>query len=107
MRTKADERRLKMVLIPATAAEMSLQASDRVTYTTAMRYQSNHDDSRDIKGKGKGKESWSTNWNGKDKGKVSSTRKSESSKWRELEEIVRSETIVYPAWDRYIIRRLD
>jgi hypothetical protein len=114
-RTRADERKLKIVLIPATAAEMALEGSDEATYHSA--YHHAHD-GRDVKGKGKDKEkaNWNGNWNGNGNGKgkaianptaIGSKEEAGKSKWRELDEIVRSETVVYPGWDRYIIRRMD
>lgn len=108
VRTKADERRLKVVLIPATAAELALEEHEE----TITRVTHHPHDSSDItaKGKGKDKEQARTE-NGK--GKVNTrpdengSGKAEKSKWREMEEIVRSETVVYPGWDRYIVKRMD
>jgi hypothetical protein len=96
---------LKIVLIPATAAEI-LQESDEAH---AMHHHHHH---HDDKGKGKEKERANLHVkNGKGKATANANAiesgKSGKSKWREMEEIVRSETVVYPGWDRYIVRRVD
>jgi len=95
-RTRADERKLKVVLIPATAAEMALERSDGATSYAACR-------DPGVNGKGKEKEKSARNGNGKSKANTDPNK----CKCRELEEIVRSETVVYPSWDRYIVRRAD
>jgi RNA polymerase II-associated protein 3 len=116
-RTKADERRLKIVLIPATAAEMALDECDDEVHGAQYHRMHVHG-----KGKGKGKDKVKTNLssrngdgnaNANGKGKVNAhssvidSAGNSKSKWREMEEIVRSETVVYPGWDRYIVRKVD
>lgn len=101
------------MLIPATAAEMALEeVSEATPYATHHHYA--HDNG-DVKGKGKDKESVvSSNRSGNGTGKGKAIRnpnaignEAGTSKWREMEEIVRSETVVYPSWDRYIVRRIN
>jgi hypothetical protein len=100
-RTKADDRKLKIVLIPVTAEEMALEEHDE-----SNNYPTHHHD--DVgKGKGKEKEKAIRSRNEKRKKAVTGDKRAGKSKWKEMEEIVRSETVVYPSWDRYIVRRMD
>jgi hypothetical protein len=100
-RTKADDRKLKIVLIPVTAEEMALEANNCPTH------HHRHDDMGKGKGKGKEKAIRSEKRKAKANLNVTESKKAEKSKWKEMEEIVRSETVVYPSWDRYIVRRMD
>ena len=109
VRTRADERKLRIVLIPATTAEMALEEPGAAT-PGATRHHHSHDNG-DMEGKGKDKEKVNSDAYGSGNRKGKAIRNSSAigkeagkSKWREMEEIVRSETVVYPSWDRYIIR---
>ncbi|RDB26302.1 Outer envelope protein 64, chloroplastic [Hypsizygus marmoreus] len=101
-RTKADERRLKVVLIPASAAELAFEEyGKQYAREAAAAAGCTHPHpwgNRGSGAKGKGKESAA--------GKGASVN-TKNIKVKEVEEIMRAETVVYPSWDRYIVKRSD
>lgn len=107
-RTRADDRKLKVVLIPASAAEMALEEFGRHVKEACVHPQHWGRNGEKDKGKGKGKGNASkvtAGGTGKGKGKVNG--KGGRSKFKEMEEIMKSETVTYPSWDRYIVRRTE
>ncbi|KAG5646497.1 hypothetical protein DXG03_003262 [Asterophora parasitica] len=94
--TKADERKLKVVLIPAPAVGMAFEEYGR--HYARQAAAAGHTSSPAVKN---------------DKGSVASGKwpahndKMKHSKIREMEEIMKTETVVYPSWDRYIVRRVE
>ncbi|KAF5379822.1 hypothetical protein D9615_005795 [Tricholomella constricta] len=99
-RSKLDERRLKVVLIPASAAEMAFEEYGRqyarqaaaaagCTYPNSVAGKN---------GKGKSTAAAAAASGKRPVGKAGS--KTKSSRIKEMEEIMRAETVVYPSWDR-------
>lgn len=105
-RTKADERRLKVILIPASAAEIAFEEYGKQYAREAAAASGcthpHHPNRGAGTGKNKGKAAASAA--GK---RTSGNAGSKNSRIREMEEIMRAETVVYPSWDRYIVKKVD
>lgn len=87
-----------MVLMPASAAEIAFEEYGK-QYAREAVASCSHLHHRGAGAVG----------NAKNKGKRAPTVRaaSKSNKFKEMEEIMKSETVVYPSWDRYVIKRSD
>ncbi|KAG6871906.1 hypothetical protein C0995_014983 [Termitomyces sp. Mi166 len=97
-RTKADERRLKVVLFPSTLEEFrrecaSLGLGEGVGGCP-------HHSPLHLHGDGYG-------GGGGKKRKEKEKEIGKCDRLREMEEIIKSETIVYPSWERYFVKRAE
>ncbi|GLB44776.1 putative tetratricopeptide repeats [Lyophyllum shimeji] len=106
-RTKADERRLKVVLIPASAAEKAFEEYGRqYAREAAAASGCAHPHHGNGNGKNKGKAAAGTAKTGTGK-RPNGDARSKNGRIREMKEIMRAETVVYPSWDRYVVKKAD
>ena len=100
-RTKADERRLKIVLFPASLEDFARECLCESVECPHHSHLHDHDGHGNGAGNGGGKKRRDRGYNKKDE------TDGKCSRLREVEEIIKSETIVYPSWERYYVKRAD
>ncbi|KAG6915294.1 hypothetical protein DXG01_012272 [Tephrocybe rancida] len=107
-RTKADERRLKVTLFPASAAELALEDFGRQCLREAVASagcaHTHPHPSTSAAGNG-GKDSKEGTRVKEKSGK--SVGLGKSNRMKEMEGIMKAGTVVYPSWDRYVVKRTE
>ncbi|KAG5652610.1 hypothetical protein H0H81_004392 [Sphagnurus paluster] len=96
-RTMADDRRLRIVLVPASAAEMAFEEYGR---QYARECTDGSGKGANGASSGSARKSTTDNWG-------AGVRVTKSGRIREMEEIMRTETVVYPSWDRYVVKKVE
>ncbi|KAH0578218.1 hypothetical protein H2248_003999 [Termitomyces sp. 'cryptogamus'] len=103
-RTKSDERRLKIVLFPASLEDFARECLCESVGCPHHLHLRDHDHEGGAENGGKKKRQ---ERGGSKKEKRRGENGGKCSRLREMEEIIKSETIVYPSWERYFVKRAE
>lgn len=106
-RLKADDRRVKVVLTPASLSTIGLKDRSREKDKKKGTTTRERGETGGKQKKGKGKKQSGTLHEERPSGQVGSGAGTERPKLLEMKEIVKKQMVLYPSWDRYTVKKAD